>query len=308
MERIEKFAKEFTMVETRVLDYYRRQSMFTDPGTCAVLYDDLPHDIAGLARVVQGTLIAPYVFLLQQYHVEPDEIDNTRFGLHRVEALLQRIQQRQAAPLTVARPPALRIGAICRNFAVLLVSMLRHQGVPARLRVGFGGYFSSPRFYDHRIAEYWHEGQQRWILADPWIDDMQRQLRNIAFDTLDIGPDDPYRLAGDAWLRCRSGELNPDSFGDSDTDIGMPPIRYALLHDFAALNKLELLGNDDRGELLTKPEADLTDDDLVLLDRIAALTTQVDTHFDELLALFEETAYGQTVRAYAADLPPVVAD
>lgn len=296
------------MVETRVLDYYRQQSMFTDPGTCAALYDDLPHDMAGLARVVQGTLIAPYVLLLQQYHVEPDEIDNTRFGLHRVEALLQRIQQRHAAPLTVARPPALRIGAICRNFGVLLVSMLRHQGVPARLRVGFGGYFSGPRFYDHRIAEYWHEGQQRWILADAWIDDMQRQLNNITFDTLDIGPNDPFRVAGEAWLRCRSGELDPDGFGDSDTDIGMPPIRYALLHDFAALNKLELLGNDDWGALLTKPEAALTGDDLALLDHIATLTTYADTHFDELLTLFDETAYGQTVRKHVAILPSVGAE
>jgi hypothetical protein len=80
----------------------------------------------------------------------------------------------------------------------------------------------------------------------------------------------------------------------------MPPIRYALLHDFAALNKLELLGNDDQGELLTKPEAELTGDDLALLDRIATLTTQVDTHFDEVITLFDETAYGQAVREYVA--------
>ncbi len=288
------------MVEARVLDYYRQQSMFTDPGTCAALYADLPHDVVGLARVVQGTLIGPYDLLLQQYHVKREEIDNTRFGLHRVEALLQRIQQRHAALLTVARPPALRIGAICRNFAVLLVSMLRYQGIPARLRIGFGGYLSGQRSYDHRIAQYWHEGEQRWILADPWIDDMQREWRNIHFDTLDIGPNDPFWLAGEVWLRCRSGELDPDGFGDSDTDIGMPPIRYALLHDFAALNNLELLGNDDWGELITKPDAALTNDDLALLDRIALLTTQVDARFDELLSLFEESDYGRTVHEQVA--------
>ena len=80
--------------------------------------------------------------------------------------------------------------------------------------------------------------------------------------------------------------------------VGMPPIRYALLHDFAALNKCEVLGNDDWGELITKPEADLTSDEIALLDRIAEVTTHTDTQFDELRTLFEESSYGRTVLAH----------
>jgi len=49
--------------------------------------------------------------------------------------------------------------------------------------------------------------------------------------------------------------------------------------------------------LITKPEAELTGDDLALLDQIASLTMHVDTQLDALHTLFEETAYGQTVRA-----------
>jgi hypothetical protein len=82
----------------------------------------------------------------------------------------------------------------------------------------------------------------------------------------------------------------------------MPPIRYALLHDFAYLNKCEVLGCDDWGELISKSEAELTSADLALLDQIAALTTQADTSFEELRALFAQTVYGQAVREQMAVL------
>ncbi len=118
------------------------------------------------------------------------------------------------------------------------------------------------------------------------MDEVQRKGMGIQFNTLDIKPSDPFVLAGDVWLRCRAGELDPNRFGDSDTDIGMAPIRYALLHDFAALNGFEVLGNDDWGKLIRKPETAIIPDDLILLDQIATLTIHVDTHLDTLRTLF----------------------
>ncbi len=284
---------------TQLLAYYRQHSLFTDPGKYAPLYEELPQDIPGLARHVQGLIIPPYGELLRNlYHVEPEEINNEPFGPfgpRRIEDLIERIQIRHAAPLTVERPPVLRLGVICRNYAVLLVSMLRQQGIPARARVGFGGYFQSVYAVDHRLTEYWHEGQQRWVRVDAMIDEIQRRNRKLTFDTLDMGPNDPFWLAGEVWQSCRTGERDPQDFGDSDIDRGMPPIRYALLHDFAYLNKCEVLGCDDWGELISKPEAELTSADLALLDQIAELTTHVDTRFDELRQLFTESSYGQAV-------------
>lgn len=294
------------MVATEVLQYYREHSVFTDPGKYAALNEDLPGDVPALARVVQGLLIPPYIALLRnQYHVDPQDIDNEPFGPfgpRRMEDLIERIQTRHAAPLAIERPPVLRIGVICRNYAVLLASILRQQGVSARARVGFGGYFASVYAADHRITEYWHEAQQRWVRVDSMIDEIQRAGRKVTFDTLDLSPGDPFWLAGQVWQRCRTGELDPQDFGDSDTDRGMPPIRYALLHDFAYLNKCEVLGCDAWGELISKPEAELTEADLALLDQIAMLTTQPDIHFDELRALFPQTSYGQAVHAQVAAL------
>ncbi len=290
----------------QILAYYREQSVFTDPGKYAALYEELPRDVPSLAQVVQGLLIPPYAELLRnQYHIDPEAIDNEPFGPfgpRRMEELLERIQLRHAAPLSAARPPVLRIGVICRNYAVLLVSLLRQQGIPARARVGFAGYFASPYAVDHRIVEYWQEAQQRWIRADAMIDAIQRASRNLTFDTLDIGPEDPFWLAGEVWQRCRAGECDPQDFGDSDTDRGMPPIRYALLHDFAYLNKCEVLGCDDWGELIRKPDDELTSADLALLDQIAVLTTQADIHFEDLRARFVQTDYGRTMREQIAAL------
>ena len=39
------------------LTYYARQSSFTDPGRQADLLVDLPRDVAGLCRVVQGLVV-----------------------------------------------------------------------------------------------------------------------------------------------------------------------------------------------------------------------------------------------------------
>ena len=44
-------------------------------------------------------------------------------------------------PLTESRPPASRAGARCHAFSRVTVAFLRHLGVPARARCGFGTYF-----------------------------------------------------------------------------------------------------------------------------------------------------------------------
>ena len=191
---------------------------------------------------------------------------------------------------------------LCRDFAVLLVSILRHQRVPARLRIGFAGYFRSPapRYWDHRIAEYWNEESGRWALADPMIDDVLRKAGSIHVNTLDIGPHSPFMVAGEVWLRCRGDQADPVEFGDSPDDLGMPPIRYALLHDFDALNKVETVGFDSWHELIDKPQPELTGDELAFLDEVAGATMNVDAQFSDLQSLYQASAYGKAVQGQLA--------
>ncbi|KAI9345855.1 transglutaminase domain protein [Zopfochytrium polystomum] len=295
-------AASFKALDRRpALDFFRQHSVLTDPGKHAGLFSDLPDDVPGLARVVQGLPIHPSTGNLRSHGIGADQeaqLDNTVFGLRRVEDLLDRVVRRDPTwpltTLTTPRPPIERVGAICRNFAVLLVAMLRHKGVPARARVGFAGYFRGRLWYDHRIAEYWSAESERWVLVDPQMDETSVSDLGICFEVCDMRDADPYLRAGDVWRRCRLGQADPQGFGDNDADVGMLPIRYALLQDWAYLNKCELLGCDDWGDLITTKEADLTDADVALLDRVADLTANVDANLDEL-RFFRGSEYGNTV-------------
>ncbi len=281
-----------------VLGFFRTQGVLSDPGSNVDLYSDLPGTPSEIARVVQGLLVPPYPRLLAMYGLKEGEFDNSRFGVRRAEDLLRRIEQRHPGPLTVPRPPKDRVGAICRNYTFLQVSMLRHKGIPARSRVGFAGYLDSEgsTWWDHRVTEYWDGEQHRWVLYDCWIDEVRRNHDDITLDTTDLRPTGKYLVAPEAWRLAREGGRDPNTFGDNPSDRGMPPIRYALLQDLAYLNKFELLGNDDWGELLTKPEAHVTDADRAFLDDVAAATVEPDGNFEEVRRLFGESSYGHAVR------------
>lgn len=285
--------------------YYAQQSDITDPRAYAPLFDDLPHDIPELVAVVQGVLVHPGYAPLYGFDVPPERWQE--ISLRSIPEMLARLVTLDPAPLSVTRPPGRRLVGLCRDYGVLLVAMLRQRGVPARLRVGFGGYFpgSGLDHWDHRIAEYWDARARRWVLVDPMFDRTLRARYGITASMLDLADDTPFLPAGEVWRRCRAGQVDPDVFGDSLTDRGWAPIRYALLGDLDALNKTELIGPDTWHELIDKPEPDVTEDERRLLDDIAALTTNADSRFDELRALYHATPYGQAVRRRLSDALPV---
>lgn len=262
------------------LDFYRAPIDFSDAGIQARFFDDLPHDVAGLAAAVQGLLIHEH--MTGAYGVNMPQARHAEAHIRPVEDILAAIAARDPRPLTTPRAPAGRHVCVCRSFTLLLVAMLRHQGVPARARCGFAAYFEKGKFIDHWIAEYWNADQARWIMVDAQIDGRQREMFGIAFDTLDVGRD-RFLVAGDAWALCRSGKAVPDAFGILDMH-GLWFLAGNLVRDLAALNKREMLPWDVWG-ILERSRDDL---DLALFDRLARLTRTPDRHFDEILALYHD--------------------
>jgi excinuclease ABC subunit A len=284
--------------DASVHEYYTQQSAITDPRAYATLYEVLPSDIAELCAVIQGCVM--HLNMTDHFGLQLSEEQRQEILLRTIPQRLERIVELDASPLTTARPPEKRVIGLCRDYGVMLTSMLRHQGRPARERVGFAAYFRCWERHgyrcDHRITEYWNAEQSRWILVDPQIDDVQRKQLPSEMDVLDLRTDTEFHLAGEVWLRCRAGEVDPNEYGDSPTDRGMAPIRYALLHDFDALNKVELVGMDAWHELIDKPEELVTEEEKRLLDEIAAVTLHVDTRFHDLRNLYNATTYGQAVQ------------
>ena len=136
-----------------------------------------------------------------------------------------------------ARDVAHRLPSVCRHFSLMLCSILRAQGVPARPRCGFGAYFTPGKFEDHWVCEYWNAGQKRWILVDAQLDAIQRKALHINFDPLDT-PRNKFIIAGDAWQMCRSGLADPAKFGLTHVhQSGLWFIAGNVLRDLASLNR-----------------------------------------------------------------------
>ena len=241
---------------------YAKQTEITDPGAMAHMYDGLPTDVTGLVKVVQNVFL--HIFWAQRYGVTPTEAQQKHPTARLVSRTLEMVREFDPSPLTVSRPHDKRFFGNCRDHSALMASMLRHQGVPARARCGFGTYFMPDHFEDHWICEYWNG--QRWVCVDAQLDELQRTRLRIDFDPQDM-PKDKFVNASVAWLRCREGGEDPDKFGIFDMH-GLWFVRGNLVREIAALTDVEMLPWDVWG-LMKVDEAALTPAQFDLLDRVA---------------------------------------
>lgn len=251
------------------------------------LFDALPGDVASLARAVSGLLLHQHI--APAYGETPSAARAGEAQLRSADDILSCVLTHDGAPLAKARPPAERTIGVCRHFTLLLVAMLRHKGIPARSRCGFGAYFEAGKFVDHWVAEYW-DGT-RWIMVDAQLDEVQRKLFKIGFDPLDV-PRERFLVAGEAWRRCRAGEAEADAFGIMDMQ-GWWFIAGNVVRDIAALNNREMLPWDVWGAMPQPGEAP----DFARFDEWAATALDPDAHFEALRRLYASDAIG---------VPPVV--
>jgi hypothetical protein len=233
------------------------------------------------------------------YQIPKERLDEV--DIRWVEKMLARIVELDDRPLIEPRPPERRLVGCCRDAATLFCAMARYQGIPARTRVGFAAYFTatSPDMnVSHEIAEYWDSGEKRWRLVDPELDAKTISENNIRFDVRDI-PRDQFLVGGKAWQMCRSGEADPNKFGVAGfaDRKGLLFVRANLILDLAAQNKMEMLLWDVWG-LMSKP----ADEELKLLDQVAALTQGGNETFSEVQAIYEnetQLRIPRVIRSYS---------
>lgn len=197
--------------------------------------------------------------------------------------MLDRLLAHDDQPLSVARPVDARLVGVCRHFTVLLVAMLRAQGVPARARCGFATYFNPGHSYDHWVCKYWNTTQAHWVRVDAQIDEVQRAVLNVDFDVLDV-PQDRFVITSEAWVQCRAGDADPSKFGIFDMH-GLWFIAGNLIRDVAALNNMEMLPWDVWGAM-PRPDEPLNADQLAFFDRLATITRAPDSSFADLRTLY----------------------
>ena len=259
---------------------FRTPIDMSDAGIWALQFAALPDDVGRLAEVLQGLLIHEH--MPDVYGIRLSERQRREPHVRGAGEILERIAVNDPRPLSQVRSPAERFAGCCRHYTLLHVTMLRSKGIAARARCGFGAYFAKDRFVDHWVTEYFDEVQRRWILVDAQIDDRQRALFRIDFDTLDV-PRDRFLVAGDAWRLCRDGQADPQSFGVLDM-AGLWFIAGNVIRDVAALNNREMLPWDVWGGM-TQADAGI---DLPFIDRLARLSQTPDGHLDELRAAYQD--------------------
>lgn len=263
--------------------YYTQPGLMTAPGAFAPCLDGLPAEIPELVRVVQGLLV--HVFWAERYGLQLGEDRQAETQLRTLPQKIKRLFELDNRPLAVARPLERKLVGNCRDFTLLLVALLQHQGLPARARAGFGAYFLPNHYEDHWVAEYWNAAQGRWVLVDAQLDAFQRDILKPPFDPLDV-PRDQFITGGKAWLMCREEGANPGDFGIFDMH-GWAFVRGNVIRDFLALNQIIILPWDDWGGIAHSDEAAVSEG-AAWIDTLARLTLAGDEAFAQVRAAYED--------------------
>ncbi|MBT2676757.1 transglutaminase domain-containing protein, partial [Streptomyces sp. ISL-14] len=274
--------------------FYTAQSPFSDPGDLAPRYAGLPSEPGRLARVVRDLLIHRGEGELFGHTIVTDRLHDdaeTRY----VDDILRIVVARDDAPLDRRREVGDRFVGVCRDFALLLCSFLRHMGVPARIRSGFADYFgrngSDTFHFDHVVTEYWDDKRGAWLLADAQLADPAITGNwHVDFDPMDV-PRDRFLVAGRAWRAIREEGADHRTFGlhppQEGPFWGERFVAGNVRLDLAALNKVETLLWDVWGEEEGALEQPLPDATRGLYDRASRVACD-DVPFEGARRLFAE--------------------
>ena len=242
-----------------------------------VAFAGLPDDAVGICRPVPN-------LVLQPADATAAGLSEERFAenqVRRADQLVATLLALEPAPLVNGRARERRVVGTCRHFAVLACALLRHRGIPARVRCGFATYFQPGQGLDHWITEYWHVPDGRWVRIDPEALGLKVLERP---EDLAVGE---FLTGGEAWAGYRDGRLDAAVFGVHGTENwGPAEIRGNAIRDLAALNKVEMLPWDEWGRMAASYRGETGSGYDALIDVVAEVTAGED--LSAVAALYAE--------------------
>lgn len=266
------------------IDYYR--SLTDDVEELSKL---LCHQVIHRTKLIRSYLNKPRIYenaleinkIKDEYPWYKNRCDDDI--LLTAPAITAELFRQDSRGFTMGREIKDKVVITCRYVAILLASILKAKGIPARCRSGYADYFLSERgkvFYDHWIVQYYSSKEKRWINVDP--DDEY----NGTFNQYDL-PNNEFKWIAQVWLNVRKNRDDYKRYIHGSHYNGLNNLAYALFFDFHSLM------NDEISYLFfptmfdKKDEFDnLTDEELSKLDNLATLMLDPDKNFDELRYLF----------------------
>jgi hypothetical protein len=251
---------------------HAQHSSFSNPGRYVGFLTGLPIEPEELSAVARN-LIVHYRASGHELPVKSRNDINARW----LEEILAIDQSRHPLPLDAPRELQSRVQGCCRDHTLFCVGALRTNGIAARSRVGYAGYFVDGWHHDHVIVEAWLNG--RWQRFDAEIDSPWPTLAT----PMDIGHCElgstGFVTAAQVWIGFRNGEIDAETYG---VDPTVPVFRgerfvfdqviYEVAHRFGG----ELLLWDGWGRI-GDPGQPVSVDDAMWLDDIANLLLAADT-------------------------------
>jgi hypothetical protein len=239
----------------------------TDPGKYIDLYKTLPRSLDALCDLVSQQFVHPWDGSRQ-----PEGRIYQPRANQSVEKMLENLIHFNNAGLVAARTVNERVIAGCRENALLLTSILRYQGIPARARAGWCQYISGQpdQYADHWVTEVWNGEARRWMM----VDTKPKKLDSSQSE---------FKFGGAVWLELRRGQAEAGKYRQKEDWFY---VRLNFGHDFNTM-----LGEGphywEAPPLFHREKEQMAEAELTLLDALAALLQQPDENIEQILSLRE---------------------
>lgn len=279
-------------MQQKVLDHYLEFGMFTYPGLYEDYLKSLPDDIREIGKLIRTNLIHRTTLTFGNKFTNKDlkfgdmrempwyrqaEDDN----LPTTAAMIAELFRRDQRGLILDRKVSDKLVLTCRYVAILMASILKSKGIPARVRSGFAGYWPwAKKSGDHWISEYWNTDEKRWIAID-----VDGSFHNVGFDLYDM-PAGKFDYAADAWLGVREGKIAEKHFYNEGGYSGLITIGWAIAYDFHCLMNSEIIYLHGPKMFDVRYFKKITKEQLNEIDDLARLLQKPDDNFDKLVEIW----------------------
>ena len=282
-------------MDNKILEFYKSTSSFTDLGFYKEFAKNLPDDIDELCILQRMQIIHPVAFKDKDIRNKKECFwgDMTKVPVTRLEYEDDIFPTAQSilAELLRKNPNYIRereakdkVHVTCRGQAILLASILKAKGIPARARSGFAPYIKYDGVaYDHWITEYYDYNKDRWVLVDA---DEHCPDHEMGFDLNDI-PNDRFLFGANAWLGIRNGKIKENSilYASDPPTLGLKAAIRGLFYDFHSLMNDEIIFLHIPKYICEK-NYKLNEEELIELDNLAKLILEPDKNFDKLFKIW----------------------
>lgn len=272
------------IIVEKVLEFYRKHGIMTEIKTMKHMVKDLPKDIKSIVWAVQNIFLHQH--WAKRYGLQLEDKRNEEPWMRGVEEKLIFLNKQGYQHVLDKKQIKDKMIAICRDFSVMAAALCIEAGIPARARCGFATYLERDKYIDHWVFEYWNEYEERWILVDAQLDDFQQEKLDISFNPLDV--DDKYFItAPRAWIMCREGKVKPELFGILKW-WGYDYLKCNLILDANSLLKTPMQPWDVWEGYKKLPVSEWTENDYLLMDKLAIYTLSIDDNLDGLQTFIQQ--------------------